>query len=652
MSRRLPILILLCSSIVAFDYHVNPTGWYTLASVFLPLILILTTLLLRGLSADAQPQSEHIAWQPFTLGQLMLLSLGACGLVGIAYIQRTDLPIFAVHYTHQFFAWMISMSLVTWGMAGGWSRNAMWQAFWVWMQKRDACWLLLIILLGFLVRLFDLHGGVTIYVDEGAFARAVTRLRNIPDTKIMTGMDWIASFSWIFAYLQYGFTEIFGATLANLRAISVIFGTLTIPAVYLLGKWAFNTRIGLLAAFLLSVDLPHIHFSRLALNNIADPLFGVLAMALLWRGLQTRSRRMMALAGVCLGMTGYFYEGGRLLYPALIIGWLILYTIIHRFDVPKRGIFVFIITTILITSPFYLSKSTLEFQTVAPRLSERTIHENYRNDILQSRDTHQIIARYLDERLNPAYLHIVAQPDGSKFYYTQMVGLVLPHILPFMLMGLGVAVFKWHKFGLILPFWILLTILGNSLILWNDWSPRFVVVFPALAILIALGLDVMYRSIASYDKQSRRWDTIALGLIVLMGLAQIIFYFGIILPAFRDAPHAKLDDQDAAYRAQALSADTEVYVFHTQDVFRQDVLILQAFEKHDRLVNVMWVNAFGFNGLDPTPDHPYAFFIDPDDPVTFYILRRIFGDALTGPEWSPYNVHRMYQFALYQVKPT
>lgn len=649
MSRWLPILILLCSSIVAFDYHVNPTGWYTLASVFLPLTLILTTLLLRGLSADAQLQSEHIAWQPFTIGQLMLLSLGVCGLVGVAYIQRTESPIFAVHHTHQFFAWLISMGLVTWGMTGGFPRDVIWQEFRIWIQKRNAHWLLLIILLGFLVRLFDLHGGVTIYVDEGAFARAVTRLRDIPDVKIMTGMDWIASFSWIFAYLQYGFTEIFGATLANLRVISVIFGTLTIPAVYLLGRWAFNTRIGLLAAFLLAVDLPHIHFSRLALNNIADPLFGVLAMALLWCGLQTRSRRMMALAGVCLGMTGYFYEGGRLLYPALIIGWLILHTIIRRFDVPKRGILVFIITTILITSPFYLSKSTLALQAVAPRLSERTVHINYWNEIVASQDIRQIIARYLDERLNPAYLHIVAQPDGSKFYYTQMVGLVLPHVLPFMLMGLGVAVFKWREFGLILPFWILLTILGNSLILWNDWSPRFVVVFPALVILIALGLDVMYRSIASYEKQSRRWDIIAPGLLLLMGLAQLLFYFGIILPTFRDAPHAKLDDQDAAYRAQVLSADTEVYIFHTQDVFRQDVLILQAFEKHDRLVNVMWVNEFGFNGLDPTPDHPYAFFVDPADTVTLYILKRIFGDALMGPEWSLYNVHRMYQFALYQV---
>ena len=102
----------------------------------------------------------------------------------------------------------------------------------------------------------------------------------------------------------------------------VVRHTLTIPAVYVLGKRLFDHRTGLLAGALLMAFPPHIHFSRIALNNIVDPCFAVVGFIFLLDGFRTQSRRSYALAGVCFGLTQYFYEGGRIVFP--VVGGLVV----------------------------------------------------------------------------------------------------------------------------------------------------------------------------------------------------------------------------------------------------------------------------------------------------------------------------------------
>ena len=51
----------------------------------------------------------------------------------------------------------------------------------------------------------------------------------------------------------------------------------------------------------------HIHFSRIGLNNIWDPLVMVLVWGLLWMGWQENDRRAFGLAGLTLGAGFYLY---------------------------------------------------------------------------------------------------------------------------------------------------------------------------------------------------------------------------------------------------------------------------------------------------------------------------------------------------------
>jgi hypothetical protein len=143
--------------------------------------------------------------------------------------------------------------------------------------------------------------------------------------------------------------QVIGRNLAGLRAVSAGSGVMTVLALILLAQELFGRRTALLAAAMLAVYPPHIQFSRLALNNVADPFFGTMALyfmargintppqpsrlqwlsppqpsPLLWGGRRGRGdiRFNFALAGAMLGLTQYFYEGGRFLLPALVLGWL------------------------------------------------------------------------------------------------------------------------------------------------------------------------------------------------------------------------------------------------------------------------------------------------------------------------------------------
>lgn len=645
MIRWLPIPILICSCIAAYDYYGNPTGGYFLALIFLPLTIILTLLLMRGLRTELPQQVVEVEWQPFTRWQIATVLLGIVCFVLIAVIS--------LHHALQFVLWLCGVGLIARGMAGEMQWQHTVRLFRLWMFESDARWLLLIILVGLFARVFMLETAIPTYVDETQFAKSIVDLRTLDDVRIMRSMGFVTDYIWIYPYLQFLYTEVFGATLITMRMISVILGTLTIPAVYLLGRWALSRRIGLLAAFLLAIDLPHIHFSRLAMYNIADPLFGVLTIALLWRGLQTRSRSTLALAGVCLGLTGYFYEGGRLLYPALIVCWLLLYTVIQNFNVPKRGIGVFLVTATLVTSCFYISLITQTNRTVAPQLAHQTVSSGFWTDFLVSDDVSAQLQQLFETRINPPYLHIMSQPDNSQFYYSQDVALVLPYLLPLLLIGIGVAFYHGQRLGLAFPLWIMLTVLGNALIRQNDWTPRFVVLLPALAILIALGIDAIYQVIVEQRlrfQSIRKWLQIAgVGVLALMGVLQMDYYFNSLLRAHNVLFREKVDDQDAARRAQALPPDTLVYVLPAIDIYHVDVEVRQAYERHTIPVKIIQANKFDFANFDVSDDQSYAFFVEPDDTLTIAKLRDLFGGCLSDPQGSPYNVPERYQFVLYQM---
>ena len=101
----------------------------------------------------------------------------------------------------------------------------------------------------------------------------------------------------LFIYLTAASIRLWGRSPGGLRWVSACVGTLTIPALYLLGRALFNRRVALLAALLASTTVWTLNLSRVAFRAVLLPPLAALALWALWRALQQRRLDRMALAG-------------------------------------------------------------------------------------------------------------------------------------------------------------------------------------------------------------------------------------------------------------------------------------------------------------------------------------------------------------------
>lgn len=499
-----------------------------------------------------------------------------------------------------------------------------------------------VILLGAGVRLWQLENAVHFYVDEGNFVEGVNALRDGGRIRILSPFNYIAAFTWTYPYLQELSSRIFGANLMALRVVSVAFGLLTIPALYRLGTALFNRRIGLIAAFMLAVYPPHIHFSRIGLNNIADPLFGTLALAFLISGMRNGRKNHYVIAGVMLGLTQYFYEGGRLLFPALAFGVMLIGGIAWR--PPVRRLLLMVGLAGLIAAPVYITLNQLSAPT-ATRLERRGLEAELWVDLLLSTEDQGRIFR---ERLWPPLAHFINTPDESEFYYGGETALILPALLPVLALGLLWALTRSPAKGLILILWVLLTVLGNSLIFDNGWSARFVVAFPGLALILALGLWAVWRLMGKARLRPEIRQSLGLILLILVGVGQIGYYFGPHLALYNRQIRPEHDHQDIVFRARDWPENTRLYLI-TDDYIVYPPLLVHMMHywgiEHD--LKVFYPQELAEKvRLERLPtDINHAFFIQQNDPDTLALLRSALPE-IEERGLSPYNVPPDKQFLL------
>jgi len=112
-----------------------------------------------------------------------------------------------------------------------------------------------------------------------------------------------------------------GANAEAIRLPSVLLGTLSVLLTFWLVTRLSGPRLGFATAALVAAYHFHIHFSRLAINNIADPVFTGLALLFLYRALDRRGLLDWAMVGAVSALSFYFYAGARFT-PVLIIAVL------------------------------------------------------------------------------------------------------------------------------------------------------------------------------------------------------------------------------------------------------------------------------------------------------------------------------------------
>lgn len=493
--------------------------------------------------------------------------------------------------------------------------------------------LVAIVLLGVLVRVVDLGAQVHYFVDEMHFAEGVYHLRGDPYTPLFAPMNLsFAAFPWLYAYLQMLSAEVFGSTLGVLRLTSVVFGVLTIPTVYWLARTLFDRPTAWIAALMLATFPPHIHFSRLALNNIADPLFGVLALAFFARGIRQGGMSHYVLAGLSLGLTQYFYEGGQTVYPAVLLAWIVV-ALFRREICDLRLPAVTIVTALIVALPLVMTMLSYDMPYL-PRLDARGFSGAFWTDSQGS---------YLADQLLPALAHIIYTPDGSTFYYGGGTALILPVLLPAFFAGCVAVIRRRSSGGASLILVIVATVVGNSFIDDPDWSARFVVALPALVILISVGLRDMGRFMIPAERGVAVYA--AYTLVIVLAMGQVIYYMNPHITTYNRQIRPQRDHQDVLWRARDLPPETRVYLFTNEF----------AYTPHFQGMNRYWgtqidvqIITDGTDAFAPPPDGvPLALFVNPQDVLTIVELGRMFD--LPTPVFSPYNVPADRQYALFYV---
>jgi 4-amino-4-deoxy-L-arabinose transferase-like glycosyltransferase len=181
--------------------------------------------------------------------------------------------------------------------------------------------LLLIIAIGFFLRFYNIDNAPPgVYPDEAVNGEDAVRSINTGDYQWFypanNGREGLMMNLIAFCF------QLFGISVLTLRLPSIIFGTLTILGTYLLGKELFNTRVGLIGSFLVSVGYWAINFSRISFRANMLPTILVFSFYFLWKGLRTKSWTDFAIGGSIFGIGLHTYIAFRIA-PAILVVALI-----------------------------------------------------------------------------------------------------------------------------------------------------------------------------------------------------------------------------------------------------------------------------------------------------------------------------------------
>jgi 4-amino-4-deoxy-L-arabinose transferase-like glycosyltransferase len=592
-------------------------------------------LFLRRGEASPLPAIGSVPLNPVRFQPLPLIAGGAA--LGLAVCMNLGIPPASTHI--QFALWLVGLVGVAAGLAGDLIPRLQ-----IPLEWKGA--LALILLLAFAVRVVGLGELVRGSIDEVIFVNNIRRLWEDPNYGLFVTATDLAPSSAVYAYLNAVTVALFGRDLDGLRLLNALLGTAGVLALYALTRTLFDRPTALIAALILATFPPHVHFSRIAIAQMGDALFGTLAIMFVVRALKANRQRDWALAGVMLGLTQYFYEGGRLLFPALMLAWLAWLTLTTpgRLRVHRPGMAIGLIAALITAAPVYFTM-----------FMRRTPFASRMNDVgadvdtwsrLLSGDPGDLLRRFTDP-----FLVFVHQPDITREFYGGDQPMVLVVLVPLLLLGLFHLLWRGRTMASVILMWVGLAALGNSLLQTNAAYQRYILAFPALAIVLAVGLVWTWRLFREERKsQQLAFSKQAGGILVLLiAGGQLVYYFGAHVPLFnrqfREAkPYA--DGMDAVLRAaDTLPPESLIYII---DAPPNNELMLRRWLAFltDTPLTLHAIDAADIAELRDAPyNATYAFFVRLDDPLTPALLEQRF--ALQPPQRSPYALPPSEEYALY-----
>jgi len=292
--------------------------------------------------------------------------------------------------------------------------------------------------------------------------------------------------------------RLWGPTEAALRLPWALIGALTVPITFWMVARLKGFCLGLITAALLAVYHFHIHYSRLNLNNIADPFWGGLALLFFYRAVARRSPLDWLFAGaVCAGAL-FFYTGARLML--LVILATVIYLFVHErgrfWRAHLAGLWIALGAFLVVAAPMlqYAIRFPDEFN---GRLNQSSILRSGWIE-QQSMATGKSAAMILVDQFRVAALAFNFYPDFANFY-----GLRQPLLDPIFgalfLLGLGYATIRAlmpkgdrRLFPMVVWWWSGM-VLGGMLVDYVPSSQRLITLSVPVCFFIGLAMWQLVR---------------------------------------------------------------------------------------------------------------------------------------------------------------
>jgi hypothetical protein len=322
-----------------------------------------------------------------------------------------------------------------------------------------------------------------------------------------------------------------------------------------------------------------------------------------------------------------------LLYPALVILWLIGNGLRDRW----RHVRIAALAAVLIATPVYYTLATLDASLIT-RMSHVRLDSGYWRQFLTEPASGPMFNWFIQHFTKPLTM-LVARPERSPYYGGEQP-FILVYLLPAFLLGILWALRT--KGGAIPLLWLLLTWAGNILLADSDLAPRFVVVFPALALLMALGFS---KTIAQF--KIKRHNALLWALVIPCAIGQMLYYFGPHLASYNRQIRQGMDEEDALFRSTQFPPGTQVVIVTSDPTITEDYAqTLMNFLADGLEVNLLEeLTPAALAQLSPDRDH--AFFIAPDDQRTIDALRAYYN--VEPAQGSPYPIPPEQAYLLYYV---
>jgi 4-amino-4-deoxy-L-arabinose transferase-like glycosyltransferase len=352
-----------------------------------------------------------------------------------------------------------------------------------------------------------------------------------------------------------------GDDIVGLRLPAALAGAVTVPVLYLFARDLWGRRTALLSSlFLVAYDY-HIHYSRLGANNVWDPLFVVLTLWALDRGLvklqeregeggqksggsqergsvSSSAYRPFILAGMVMGLSVYFYTGTRLL-PLLVgtyVAFVWLKARLQR-EGQLRGLgvhLVLLLLAFLVVGGPMLSYAQAHPDEWNARINQVGIIQSgwlEREPQMTGKSTTQILGEQFLRSAGAFHIY----PDRTAWYGADrpLLGYLAG---AFAVLGMAWAIAHWRDrcyFLVLLWFWAVI-VTGGMLTESPPSSQRLVLAIPVVALLVAFGLEQSVRLVRRLLGVDRKWENLALALLVaIVSVSSIRFYFVEFTPSRR-----------------------------------------------------------------------------------------------------------------------